>query len=69
MRQLGTKMAFYKEHFLELIEDGFVTRPMYMDTCLSHGLRCVIGQMRTSSLQLEMEISRFKGVRALAKIR
>ena len=37
-RQLGTKMAFYREHLLELTEDGFVTRPMYMDTPLSHGL-------------------------------
>ena len=61
-------MAFYREHLLDLREDGFVTRPMYMDTHLSHGLQCVIGQMHTSSHQLEMEIVRFRGVRAEAKI-
>ena len=45
-----------------------MTRPTYMDTHLSHGVRCVIGHMRTSSHQLEMETGRFKGVRAQARI-
>ena len=40
-------MAFYKEHLLQLSGDGFVIRPSYMDSHLSHGLRCAIGQIRT----------------------
>jgi len=62
MQELGTKMAFYREHLLQLTEDGFVTRPSYMDTHLSHALRCAIGQIRTSSHQLEVETGRFRGV-------
>ena len=41
--ELGTKMAFYKDHFLATTEDGFIVGPRYMDSHLSHGLRCVIG--------------------------
>ncbi|MCO5599027.1 hypothetical protein L7F22_053126 [Adiantum nelumboides] len=33
-----------------------------MDTHLSHGLRCAIGQIRTSSHQLEIEFGRFQGI-------
>ena len=33
-----------------------------MDTHLSHGLRCAIGQIRTSSHQLEIEFGRFRGI-------
>ena len=40
-----------------------------MDTHLSHGLRCVIGQMRTSSHQLEIETGRFRGILAKDGIR
>ena len=61
-QEMGTKMAFYKENFLQVSEDGFVTRPSYMDTHLSHGLRCAIGQIRTSSHQLEIEFGRFQGI-------
>ena len=32
VQELGTKMAFYKEHLLQLSGDGFVIRPSYMDT-------------------------------------
>ena len=53
--KLGTKMV---------TEDGFVERPSYMDSHLSHGLRCVIGQMRTSPHQLEIETGRFRGIPA-----
>ena len=67
-RELGTKMAFYREHLLELTQDGFVMRPTYMDTHLSHELRCVIGQMRTSSHQLEIETGRCRGVPTEARI-
>ena len=67
-RELGPKMAFYREHLLQLTEDGFVTRPTYMDTHLSHGIRCVIGQMRTSSHQLEIETGRYRGIGAEDRI-
>ena len=59
IQELGTKMAFYRGNFLQVSEDGFVTRPSYMDTHLSHGLRCAIGKIRTSSHQLEIEFGRF----------
>ena len=36
--ELGTKMAFYKNHFLATTEDGFIVRPRYMDSHLLHGL-------------------------------
>ena len=65
---LGPKMAHYKEHFLQLLDDGFVIRPRYMDMHLSHGLRCINSQMRTSSHQLEIEIGRLKGVLAKDRI-
>ncbi|MCO5597596.1 hypothetical protein L7F22_051675 [Adiantum nelumboides] len=55
-------MAFYRGNFLQVSEDGFVTRPRYMDTHLSHGLRCAIGQIRASSHQLEIEFGRFQGI-------
>lgn len=54
IQELGTKMAFYKEHLLQLSGDGFVIRPSNMDTHLSHGPRCAISQIRTSSHQLEI---------------
>ncbi|MCO5599422.1 hypothetical protein L7F22_053525 [Adiantum nelumboides] len=62
IQELGTKMAFYRGNFLQVSEDGFVTRPSYMDTHLSHGLRCATGQIRTSSNQLEIEFGRFQGI-------
>ena len=55
-------MAFYRGKFLQVSEDGFVTCPSYMDTHLSHGLRCAIGQILTSSHQLEIEFGRFQGI-------
>ena len=59
LRELGTKMRFHREHFLQLTEDGFAIRPAYMDTHLSHGIRCAIGEIRTSSHNLEIETGRF----------
>lgn len=59
---LGKKTAFYKENFLRLTEDGFIVRPEYMDTHLSFGIRCAIGQIRTSSHQLEVETGRYSGI-------
>ncbi|MCO5581650.1 hypothetical protein L7F22_035539 [Adiantum nelumboides] len=50
-QELGMKMAFYREHLLQLTEDGFVIRRGYMDTHLSHGIRCAIGQLSQSGQQ------------------
>ena len=61
-------MASYRDHFLQLTEDGFVTRHSYMDMHLSHGIQGVIGQKCTSSHQLEIETGRFRGVPAKARI-
>ena len=55
-------MDFYREHFLHTTVDGFTVRPSYMDTHLSHNLRCVIGQLRTSSHQLKIETGRYMRV-------
>ncbi len=67
-QELGTKMAFYRAHLLQLTEEGFVIRPGYMDTHLSHGIRCAIGQLRTSSHQLQIETGRYGGIPVEARI-
>ena len=56
---LGTKMAHYKTHFLLTSGDRFIIRPPYMDIHLSYALRSVIGQLQTSSHQLELEVGRY----------
>ncbi|KAI5070875.1 hypothetical protein GOP47_0015218 [Adiantum capillus-veneris] len=61
-------MAFYKEQFLHMSEDGFVVWPKYMDSHLSHGLQCVIGQLRTSSHQLQIETSRYTSTPAEERV-
>ena len=68
IQELGTRMAFYREHLLQLTGDGFVIRPSYMDTHLSHGLRCAIDQIRTSSHQIEIETGRYRGIPADSRI-
>ncbi|KAH7299191.1 hypothetical protein KP509_25G076700 [Ceratopteris richardii] len=55
-------MVFYRDHLLRLTRDGFVVKPSYMDTHLSYGVQCAIGQIRTSSHQLEIETGRYRGV-------
>ena len=60
IQELGTKMAFYRGNFLQVSEDGFVTRPSYMDTHLSHGLRCAIGQICTSSHHWRLNSAGFR---------
>lgn len=55
---LRTKMAQYQSHFLHISPDGFILRPTYMDTHLSHGIRSTIGQIRTSSHHLRIETGR-----------
>lgn len=64
---LDTKMAYYQDHFLHLSSDGFVVWPSLMNTHLSHGLRCIIGQILTSSHQ-QIETGRFEGIPALDRI-
>ena len=67
-QELGTKMAAYKEHFLQFTEDGFVVKPSYMDAHPSYGVWCAISQIRTSSHQLEIEVHRFNGIQVNERI-
>ena len=66
--ELGTKKKFYKEHFLLLSNDGFITRAAYMDIHLSYNVRSAIGQIRTSSHNLEIETGRFRGIQGEERI-
>jgi hypothetical protein len=38
-----------------MAQDEFILRPSYVDMHLTHGLRTVIGQLRTSSHQLQID--------------
>ena len=40
-----------------MAQDGFIIKASYMDTHLYHALHGVIGQLKISSYQLEIEIS------------
>ena len=40
-------------------QDGFIIKFFYMDTHLSHALRTVVDQIRTTSHQLEIETGRY----------
>ena len=48
-----------QDSFYITSEDGFIIRPSYMDIHLSYALRSVIGQLRTSSHQLQIEVGRY----------
>ena len=52
-------MAHYKTHFLHTSEDGFTMKQPYMDIHLFYALHSVIGQLRTSSHQLQIEVGRY----------
>ncbi|MCO5551747.1 hypothetical protein L7F22_005251 [Adiantum nelumboides] len=69
-QELGTKMAFYGEHLLQPIVDGFVMRPGYMDTHFSYheirgGFHCLFREgfgpfsrlMRSDAPQPEEQIA------------
>ena len=61
--ELPTKTHFYRDHFLRICEEGFITRPQYLeDRRVSPALRIAIGQMRVSSHQLEIEVGRATGI-------
>ena len=66
---LVNKMAHYKTHFLFTLEDGFIIRPSYVDIHLSYPLHSVIGQLRTSSHQLEIEVGRYARIPLEERIR
>lgn len=51
-------MEHYRQHFLQLTDDGFIQRPRYMDSYMSHAMRVTIGQLRASSHTLEIEAGR-----------
>ena len=57
-QSLSTKMLYYKEQFMTILADGIIQRPRYMDTYMSHSPRVAIGQLRVSSLRLEIETGR-----------
>lgn len=59
---LGSRMEFYRSHFLHLTQDGFVTRPQYMDIHLTHSMRAAIGQIRTASHRLRTETGRWTDI-------
>ena len=52
-------MDHCKAHFLDTSEDGFIIRPTYIDIHPSHVLHNVIGQLRTSLHQLDIEVGRY----------
>ncbi|MCO5611537.1 hypothetical protein L7F22_065790 [Adiantum nelumboides] len=60
--ELPSKMLHYREHFLQLSEQGFIEIPLYMQRYMPHHLRVVIGQLRVSSHQLEIERGRARGL-------
>ncbi|MCO5548203.1 hypothetical protein L7F22_001660 [Adiantum nelumboides] len=39
---LPPKMLYFKDHFMTILEDGFIQRPGYMDTYMSHSARVAI---------------------------
>ena len=62
LEPLPSKMLYYKEHFMHFSKLGFITRPKYLDALLPNALRVVIGQLRISSHQLEIENCHTNGV-------
>ena len=65
---LGSRMEFYRSHFLHLTQDGFVTQPQYMDIHLTHSMRATIGQIRTASHRLRTETGRWTDIAEEDKI-
>ena len=55
---LQRKMSHYRDHFLTILEDGFIQRPRYMDIYMPHSSRVAIGQLRVASHRLEIEVGR-----------
>ena len=53
--ELGTKMKFYRDHLLRLIDDGFIWRADYMDIHMSHAMRIAIDQILVSSHRVWIE--------------
>ena len=60
-------MAHYKVIFSCTSEDGFIIRP-FTDTHGSHALCSVIGKLKTSSYQLQIEIQRHKYIQNTYRI-
>ncbi|MCO5563810.1 hypothetical protein L7F22_017459 [Adiantum nelumboides] len=55
---LPSKMLYYRDQFMTILEDGFIQRPRYMDVYMPHSARVAIGQLRVSSHRLEIEAGR-----------
>ena len=54
---IGKKMTHYKTIYLQLLKDRFIIRPSYTDTYQSRVLCSMIGHLKFSSHQLEIETS------------
>ncbi|KAH6554830.1 hypothetical protein KP509_1Z303800 [Ceratopteris richardii] len=55
---MGSRLSHYRDQFIDILADGFIQRPRYMDTHMPHSLRVAIGQLRVSSHRLEIETGR-----------
>ncbi|KAH7443347.1 hypothetical protein KP509_02G030300 [Ceratopteris richardii] len=55
---MGSRLLHYRDQFLDILADGFIRRPCYMDTYMPHSSRVAIGQLRVSSHRLEIETGR-----------
>lgn len=59
---LPRKMSYYRDHFLTILDDGFIQRPRYMDIHMPHSSRVAIGQLRVASHRLEIETGRARDI-------
>ena len=53
-----TNIVYYKDHFIDFSEDGFIQRPRYMDTYMPHNFHKALGQLLVLFDQLEIETGR-----------
>ena len=45
-------VGYYKDHFMNLTNDGFIKRTRYMDVYTPHSVHKAIGQLKVSFHQL-----------------
>ena len=49
-------MSYYRDHFLTILEEGFIQQPRYMDIYMPHSSRVVIGQFKVASHRLDIKM-------------
>lgn len=59
--QLPTKLQFYREPFLRLLENRFIVSPGYTHRHMSHAMQIVIRRLRVSSHRIRIESGRAMG--------